>query len=66
MNTSRFIKEINVIDPDSNAEVTIAIYKHNESGGMFAIDSSYIDQVIDDEYPTIPDPFNEGKVVELS
>jgi hypothetical protein len=46
-----------VIDPDTKGEVELTILKH-ENGGMFAIDSSFIDQCFDDdEDPIIPDPF---------
>lgn len=53
-----YVKEIDVIDPDTNGVVTIAIYKH-ENGGMFGIDSSYI-LAIDgdaDEPMYVPDVF---------
>jgi len=59
-----FVKEITVTDPDSKGEVELAVFKHS-NGGMFAIDSSYIVQVLDEDDPTpeIPDPLNEeGKV----
>lgn len=55
---AKFVNEITVIDPDTKGEVQLAVYKH-ENGGMFAIDSSYLDQVADetDEYILIVDPF---------
>ena len=59
-----FVKEITVTDPDSKGEVELAVFKHS-NGGMFAIDSSYIVQVLDedDQTPEIPDTLNEeGKV----
>jgi hypothetical protein len=62
---SKFVKEITVIDPDTKGEIQLAVYKHC-NGGMFAIDSSYIDQVLADraddmetDHMTIPDPFAE-------
>ena len=62
---AKFVREITVIDPDTLGEVQLAVYKH-ENGGMFAIDSSFIDQVLADraddgetEYLSIPDPFAE-------
>jgi hypothetical protein len=61
MKTAQFVKEITVIDPDSKGEVNLSVYKH-ESGGMFAIDSSFLDQVVrTDDYdrPIISDPFND-------
>lgn len=57
MNTAKFVKEITVIDPDTGGEVEMEVYKH-QGGGMFAVDSSYLEQVHDDDsYPVIPDPF---------
>ena len=58
MSNAKYVKEIVVVDPDSGGDVTIAIYKH-EGGGMFGIDSSFIEQVIDDEDDVIPDPFSD-------
>jgi hypothetical protein len=61
MKTAKFVKEITVIDPDSKGEVNLSVYKH-EGGGMFAIDSSFLDQVVrTDDYdrPIISDPFND-------
>ena len=57
MRTAKFVKEITVIDPDSKGEVELSVYKH-ENGGMFAMDSSFLDQCTDeDSYPVIRDPF---------
>jgi hypothetical protein len=57
MNKAKFIKIITVIDPDSKGEIELSIYKH-ENGGMFAMDSNFLDQCCDeDTYPVIPDPF---------
>jgi hypothetical protein len=61
MRTAKFVKEITVIDPDSKGEVELTVYKH-ENGGMFAMDSSFLDQVVrTDDYdrPIISDPFND-------
>jgi hypothetical protein len=71
-NTAKFVKEIKVIDPDTKGEVHLAVYKH-EGGGMFAIDSSFVDQVLADraddgetEYMSIYDPFADmGDPTEL-
>ncbi len=60
MNKAYFVKEITVIDPDTKGEVELSIYKH-ENGGMFAMDSSFLDQVArtdDFDRPIIPDPFS--------
>jgi hypothetical protein len=57
---AKFVKEITVIDPDTKNEIEMEVYKH-ENGGMFAIDSSFIEQVLGqlDEAETamILDPF---------
>jgi len=46
-----------VIDPDTKGEVELSVFKH-ENGGMFALDSSYIVQVLPEEGDClIPDPF---------
>jgi len=61
MNKAYFVQEIKVIDPDSKGEVELSVYKH-ENGGMFAIDSSFLDQVArtdDFDRPIISDPFND-------
>lgn len=60
---AKFVKEITVIDPDTLNEVEVSIYKH-ENGGMFGIDTSYADQVLDegDKMPLcMPDPFQLSK-----
>jgi hypothetical protein len=46
INKAFFVKEITVIDPDTNLPVEVAIYKDSESGGMFGVDSSYTSQAI--------------------
>lgn len=62
-NNAKLVCQVTVIDPDSKGEVDLSVYKH-EGGGMFAIDSSYLEQVCDeDSYPVIPDPFSANGVV---
>lgn len=60
MQTAKYIKTVEVNDPDTNGVVELAVYKH-QNGGMFAIDSSFIDQVADnvleDDRAIIVDPF---------
>jgi len=57
MKTAKFVTEIKVKDPDTNLPVEISLFKH-ENGGMFALDSSYIVQVLPEEGDCqIPDPF---------
>jgi hypothetical protein len=57
ISNAKFVTEIVVTDPDSGGEVQMEIYKH-ENGGIFAVDSSYLEQCTDgDSYPIIPDVF---------
>lgn len=57
---AKFVKEITVIDPDTKGKVQMAVYKH-QNGGMLAIDSSYLEQVAEDndelDCYVINDPF---------
>ena len=65
MRTAKFVTEITVVDPDSKADVEISVYKH-ENGGMFAIDSSFIDQYFDDDCDVcIRDPFEKNGNIKL-
>ena len=57
MNEANFIRTITVIDPDSGEMVELCVFKH-DGGGMFAVDSSYVDQVLDDNC-IMYDPFEE-------
>jgi hypothetical protein len=43
-NRAKFVEEIVVKDPDTGSLIEMEVYKH-ENGGMFAIDSSFLDQV---------------------
>jgi hypothetical protein len=64
--TAKFVAEIVVTDPDSGGLVEVEIYKH-ENGGMFGMDSSFLDQCVNtDEFdrPIIPDPFSDNDVEE--
>lgn len=60
MQKAKYIKIVEVNDPDTDGVVELAVYKH-ENGGMFAIDSSFVDQVADmilnDDRAIIVDPF---------
>lgn len=59
MKKAKFVSELTTIDPDTGNDVKLSIYKH-QNGGMFAIDSSYVEQNFeDDEYPFIADPFSK-------
>jgi len=66
MRTAVFVKVVTVTDPDTKGLVELSIYKH-EGGGMFAIDSSFLDQVVntdDFDRAIIPDPFSDNGVEE--
>ena len=54
MRTTKFIKEIVVIDPDTRVEVHVEIHKDSESGGIFGVDASYLDQLSS----VVNSPFN--------
>lgn len=57
MNKAKFVKEVIVEDPDGGS-ISLAVYKHS-NGGMFAIDSSFVEQIFeDDEIAIIPDPLD--------
>jgi len=63
INNAKLVCQVTVIDPDSKGEVDMSVYKH-ENGGMFAVDSSYLEQVCDeDSYPVVPDVFSANGVV---
>jgi len=58
---AKYVKDIVIQDPDTGGDVDITIFKH-EGGGMFGIDSSYLDQVAplcSGGNPVIPDPFGD-------
>lgn len=68
-NTAKLTEEIVVIDPDTKGEIHLSVFKHEQSGGMFALDSSFIDQVLGDDdidKVIIPDPFNKDCQLELT
>jgi hypothetical protein len=52
--TAKFVKEISVEDPETGGTVHMAVYKH-QNGGMFAMDSSFIDQVPEEDEGYDPD-----------
>ena len=58
---AKYLEEIEVTDPDSKSPVAMSVFKH-DNGGMFAIDSSYLEQVFEDDTRIIiPDPFIEPR-----
>lgn len=54
---AKWVQNLEVIDPDTNAPVGISVYKE-ESGGMFAVDSSYLENDVD----IVMSPHNNGEV----
>ena len=62
MQTAKFVKEISVTDPDTKGEVKLEVYKA-ETGGMFAIDSSFLEQFELDEI-AILNPFADVEGIE--
>ena len=60
VNKAIFIQEVSVTDPESDAPVSISIYKDKTSGGMFGVDSSFLDTLEEDE--NVTEPFNGNKV----
>ena len=63
--TAKFVTEVTVIDPDTNLPVAMSVYKH-ENGGMFSVDSSYVEQVLPEEGNAyINDPLEPDDTVEL-
>jgi len=57
---AKWVAAITVVDPDSDGEVELGIYKL-ETGGMVAIDGSYLEQDVGPVYS----PFDKGVELEL-
>ena len=63
MDKANFVTEVTVIDPDSKGEVQVSIFKSENSGGMFGIDSSFIEQNFEeDEEIVIKNPLDTDLV----
>ncbi|MAA94909.1 MAG: hypothetical protein CML22_06980 [Rheinheimera sp.] len=54
MDIARFVTEVQVVDPDTQAPVDVAIYKLESNGAMFGVDSSYIVTLSDDDPVNCP------------
>ncbi|MFA5366639.1 MAG: hypothetical protein WC333_02045 [Dehalococcoidia bacterium] len=66
---AKFVQVVTIKDPDTKGQVELSIYKH-ENGGMFAMDSSYMEQLDgigdeDDITCRIPDPFGDNEHMTL-
>ena len=59
-----FVKEITVKDDKCELNVQLLIFKDCKSGGLFGIDSSFIEQNFeDDEVIKVVEPFNNTLVI---
>lgn len=61
MKQAYFVTNITVQDPETGADVFLDVFKH-QNGGMFAMDSSYLESIGDigdneDDNIKIADPF---------
>lgn len=59
--TAKYVKDIEVKDPDTGNTIGLEVFKDPESGAMFAIDASYTEMVSEE----IPSPFNKGTMLNL-
>ena len=55
------LKDVVVTDPDTGNDVDLCVYTDPQSGGMFAVDFSFVDQDTD----VVPNPFIPGEVLVL-
>ena len=58
---SKYIGKVTVTDPDTDAPVELEIRKLVVSGAMVGIDTSYIEQEVDEVYS----PYNENTVIDI-
>jgi len=64
MNGAIFINEVTINDPSSLLDVQVSMFKDIKSGGMFGVDSSFIEQNFDEDEPVIViEPINGQKVM---
>jgi hypothetical protein len=60
MNKAKFVTEVDVQDPDTGGWVSVAIFKCENSAGMFGVDASYLEHLADeDEDLIVVEPYNE-------
>lgn len=57
-----YVTEVTVNDPNTSAPVELSVYKDSTSGGMFGIDSSFVDQM---DLEHVTSPFNPEYTLEL-
>jgi hypothetical protein len=53
-NTDTFVSNVSLKDPDTRWEVTVSIFKHASSGGLFGVDTSFLQNTEEPVY----DPFD--------
>ncbi len=58
--TARFVTELSVVDPDTQALCNLAVYKDDQTTALFGVDSAFILTLSDDD-PVI-EPFNGTSV----
>jgi hypothetical protein len=59
--TAKFIQEVEITDPETGGVVPVEIWKDPESGAMFGVDATWLDQV----GTQVPSPFNPGTMLVL-
>ena len=57
-----YVTEVTVTDPDSKQPVDLEVWKDPQSGGLLAVDASFVERV----EGIILSPFNRGTVLHLS
>ena len=57
-----YVTSVHVTDPDTGAAVEVEIWKDPESGSLFGIDATFVEQVDH----LIVSPFNRGTKLSLS
>lgn len=60
---AKYVTDVTVTDPDTNLPVTLAVFKDSRTGGMLAIDASFLDQ---DDTDVVPSPFYEDVKLRLT
>ena len=63
---AKYVTDITVTDPDTNLPVELAVFKDEVSGGMFAIDASFLESDTLDERGAISSPFDENVILVLT
>lgn len=59
--TANHVDDFSVIDPDTHLPVEVSVYKDKESGGILAVDTSYLLTLSDDD--PVFNPFNGNEIM---